>query len=154
MKETFIMTDPQTTPPTPHDDMLAEAETPVPPLAQLRPTAYRLFLAGIGLAAVTQDRLTNWADRWIAYAEDVEAQRAARVAARLQSRVSGPTEVEQALVVYDDTAVDETIVANIRQLDVSTRQDIDALSQRLDDLLDQLEEVAPDPSIESNTSAS
>jgi hypothetical protein len=59
--------------------------TPEPPqtdtepiLGAIRPTSYRLFLAGVGLYAVTRDRLEKLADNWIIRAERLEAERRTR----------------------------------------------------------------------------
>ncbi|MCA9980830.1 MAG: phasin family protein [Anaerolineales bacterium] len=113
--------------------------TPEPPLSELRPMAYRLFLAGIGLYAVTRERLSALTSDWMARAEALEAERFARLEEKLHGRVVETVPTPDAHA--DDAESHNALDRALRRTNLPTRQDVQALNTRLDGLLDQLDEI-------------
>ncbi len=104
-----------------------------PPLSELRPMAYRLFLAGVGLYAITQEQISEMTSRWITQAEALEEERRARMVAKLtqtHGRVASPR--------YP--ALDE-LDLDLLETYLPSREDVHTISQRLDTLLTRLEEL-------------
>lgn len=108
-----------------------------PPLSEVRPMAYRMFLAGVGLYAVTQEWLGSWSDRFIARAEAVEAERHERLRAKLAAQTDEP----EATTAVPDDIDDEMLSAHLQRLDLPTRDDLQDVNARLDAVLSQLEDV-------------
>ena len=121
-------------------DTAVENATPEPPLAELRPMAYRLFLAGVGLYVVTQERLSRLTSDWIGRAEALEAERNARLEAKLQGRPRPESIVPET----DDADRHSAVTRALRRTNLPTQQDVQALNTRLDGLLGRLDEITAD----------
>lgn len=91
--------------------------------------AYRLFLAGVGLYAITQEQISEMTSRWIARAEALERERRTRMAARLE-QVAPPR-----YTTLEDLDLDTL------ETHLPSREDVRTINQRLDTLLTRLEEL-------------
>jgi polyhydroxyalkanoate synthesis regulator phasin len=122
--------------------------TPEPPqtdtepiLGAIRPTTYRLFLAGVGLYAVTRDRLEKFADNWIIRAERLEVERRTRLQQKLGQLPASPS--TQAQTAPQTTAEGHNPPPLPLLAELPTQTEIQTLNQRLDNLLTHLDNLPP-----------
>lgn len=107
-----------------------------PPLAEMRPMAYRLFLAGVGLYALTREQLTERTNGWIARAEALEAERRARMEAKLRQHGRGQATPDQPLLPITPADIENHL---------PSRTEVQTINRRLDTLLRRLEELDNEP---------
>jgi polyhydroxyalkanoate synthesis regulator phasin len=116
-----------------------------PILGSIRPSSYRLFLAGVGLYVVTRERLGKLADNWMARAERLEAERHTQLQQKLAQLSATPTASAPAPPTNEPlTASEQRSTLPLPLLgELPTQTEIQTLNQRLDNLLTHLDNLPP-----------